>query len=128
MSASAADVLNFAAEIASLRERVEQLDVQLAGCLVAAEGPTFGGEPAKQGDYGWSLAYQRTLDLHRRCQEAEAAPRAPEAGLREAQWNRARAWAEQAGECVVCGAEVCRGVAHNNGCVFLAAAPGGVGG
>lgn len=52
---------------------LEQVRVQLAGCLVAAEGGT--NDPAKQGDYGWSLAYQRTLDLRRAhdAQDAEIA-------------------------------------------------------
>lgn len=41
----------------------EQLQVQLAGCLTAAEGATKS--PAKIGDYGWSLAYEKTLLLRR---------------------------------------------------------------
>ena len=45
-----------------LKAQVEQLDVQLAGCLTAAEG-MCGDNPPKQGDYGWSLAFQKTLDL-----------------------------------------------------------------
>lgn len=40
---------------------LEQAYVQLAGCLTAAEGAIR--EPAKQGDYGWSLAYQKVLEL-----------------------------------------------------------------
>lgn len=44
-------------------EELEQLRVQLAGCLTAAEGCIF--TPAVKGDYGWSLAYQRVLDLRR---------------------------------------------------------------
>ena len=52
------------AEREDLRGRVEQLQVQLAGCLIAAEGATK--DPAKQGDYGWSPAYQAVLDLRRR--------------------------------------------------------------
>jgi hypothetical protein len=53
-----------ASEIRRLRKdsaNLEQCRVQLAGCLTAAEG-CFQA-PAKQGDYGWSLAYQTTLDL-----------------------------------------------------------------
>ncbi len=46
-----------------------QLQVQLAGCLTAAEGHT--SDPAKHGDYGWSLAYQRTLDLYARFERAQ---------------------------------------------------------
>ncbi len=43
---------------------VEQLRVQLAGCLTAAEG--FTKKPAKQGDYGWSVAYQKVLELRKK--------------------------------------------------------------
>ncbi len=45
-------------------EVIEQLRVQLAGCLTAAEG--FTKNPAKQGDYGWSVAYQKVLELRKR--------------------------------------------------------------
>jgi hypothetical protein len=41
---------------------LEQVRVQLAGCLTAAEGSTK--DVAVSGQYGWSLAYQRTLDLY----------------------------------------------------------------
>ena len=44
-----------------LRTAMEQLRVQAAGCLGAAEGATW--EPASPQDYGWSLAYQKTLEL-----------------------------------------------------------------
>lgn len=37
-------------------------EVQLAGCLMAAEGVGME-QAAKKGDYGWTLAYQKTLDL-----------------------------------------------------------------
>ncbi|MFA6270761.1 MAG: hypothetical protein WC657_06175 [Candidatus Paceibacterota bacterium] len=40
---------------------LEQLRVQLAGCGAAALGATK--DPAKQGDYGWSAAYQDVLNL-----------------------------------------------------------------
>jgi predicted HAD superfamily Cof-like phosphohydrolase len=42
---------------------VEELRVQLAGCLVAAEGGTSPDVVAHKNEYGWSLAYQQTLDL-----------------------------------------------------------------
>jgi len=48
---------------------LEQARVQLAGCLTAAEGAIR--EPAKQGDYGWSLAYQRVLELRAKITELE---------------------------------------------------------
>ena len=44
-----------------LRERVDQLEVQLAGCLTVAAGNPQ--EHSEQGEYGWSPAYQATLDL-----------------------------------------------------------------
>ena len=43
------------------QEAVEQLQVQLAGCSVAALGGT--NNPVKEGDYGWSPAYQDCLDM-----------------------------------------------------------------
>ena len=43
----------------------EQLRVMLASCLTAAEGGTRPPVVAKQGDYGWSPAYQAVLDLRR---------------------------------------------------------------
>jgi len=46
---------------ADLNEQIEQFRVQLAGVSVAAMGGTKN--VAVQGDYGWSLAYQDTLDL-----------------------------------------------------------------
>ena len=57
------------AATAALRKELEQAQVQLAGCLTAAEGGT--SDPAKQGDYGWSLAYQKTLDLRTRLDAAQ---------------------------------------------------------
>jgi hypothetical protein len=46
-----------------LRENCEQLQVQLAGCGVAACGGTAEPSIAVKGMYGWSPAYQDTLDL-----------------------------------------------------------------
>ena len=43
------------------RAEAEQWRVRCAGCLTAAEGHT--SDPANDGDYGWTLAYQRTLEL-----------------------------------------------------------------
>ncbi len=45
-------------------DEVEQLRVQLAGVLTAADGATLN--PAVQGQYGWSPAYQAVLELRRR--------------------------------------------------------------
>lgn len=47
--------------VVQAENELEQSRVQLAGCLTAAEG--HNSDPAKQGDYGWSLAYQKTLEL-----------------------------------------------------------------
>lgn len=45
---------------------IDRLRTQLAGCLTAAEGATK--DPVKQGDYGWSKAYQAVLEL---CKERD---------------------------------------------------------
>lgn len=50
-------------EVVSLRQDVEQLRVQLAGCLAAADGAT--NDPAVEHSYGWSVAYQHVLELRK---------------------------------------------------------------
>jgi hypothetical protein len=64
----ASDVDDAVKQVRTLYERAEKAEkeleqsrVQLAGCLTAAEG--WNRNPAKQGDYGWSLSYQKTLEL-----------------------------------------------------------------
>lgn len=47
----------------ALGERAGQAEVQLAGCGCAALG--WSTSPAKQGDWGWSPAYDDTLLLRR---------------------------------------------------------------
>lgn len=54
----------------STLEDLDQARVQLAGVLTAAEGYTQ--DPAKRGDWGWSLPYQKTLELRQRLDANEA--------------------------------------------------------
>lgn len=49
-------------ELSALRADAEQLRVQLAGCLCAAEG--LFAERAVKGDYGWSLPYEIMVQVH----------------------------------------------------------------
>jgi hypothetical protein len=44
-----------------MASEVEQLEVQLAGCMTAALG--WAKDPPKRGDYGWSPAFQDVLNL-----------------------------------------------------------------
>lgn len=57
------------------KKELEQLLVQLGGCLTAAEGATKN--PAKRGDYGWSPAYQAVLDLRLKYEELIKHPGLP---------------------------------------------------
>ena len=52
-------------QLREANRQVEQLQVQIAGCLTAAEGATDPEQVAKRGDYGWSEAYEQTLQLRR---------------------------------------------------------------
>ena len=45
-----------------LRADIDQWQVQLAGCLTAAEG-WAGNNPPKPGDWAWSPAFQAVLSL-----------------------------------------------------------------
>ena len=54
-------------------QEVEQLRVQLAGCLTAAEGHMRGNNRASQGDYGWTPAYQAVLELREKWEGAAQA-------------------------------------------------------
>ncbi len=56
-------------EIEELKNQNERLTVQLAGCLTAAEGHISEQHLAKEGDYGWSLAYQKVLELRRKYED-----------------------------------------------------------
>lgn len=57
-----ANELRQAIEAAQHRVQVDQLRVQLAGCLTAAEG---WGQQCFAGDYGWSPAYQAVIELRK---------------------------------------------------------------
>ncbi len=58
------------AELARLRAELEQARVQLAGCLCASEG-TGDADKVKQGDYAWTPALQRTVELRAALASAE---------------------------------------------------------
>lgn len=53
------------------RERLEQTEVQLAGCMTAASGWSQT-KPAVKGDYGWSPAYEEVLQLRRHFDECRS--------------------------------------------------------
>jgi hypothetical protein len=56
-------------EIDKANAEIGQLQTQLGGCLLAAEGGTSEPQRAHPGDYGWSKAYQAVLDLRLRYEE-----------------------------------------------------------
>lgn len=62
------EVAKLEAEIAALRARCEQTDVQLAGCATAAQG--WAKEPPQPGDYGWSASFQEVLNLRQKWESA----------------------------------------------------------
>ncbi len=45
----------------AVKDLLEQREVQLAGVLTAAEGGI--SDPAKEDEYGWSVPYQKVLEL-----------------------------------------------------------------
>ena len=48
-----------------LRAEIDQWQVQLAGCLTAAEGWAGQKNPPKPGDWAWSPAFHAVLSLRR---------------------------------------------------------------
>lgn len=56
--------------INELRAELDQARVQLAGCLCAAEG-TGDADKVKQGDYAWTPALQKAVELRAALAEAE---------------------------------------------------------
>lgn len=53
--------------LAAEKKRVEELELQVAACLAAATGWTMPGRSEipdlKQGDFGWSEAFERTREM-----------------------------------------------------------------
>ena len=52
-------------------DKIEHLQVQLAGCGVAAQGGTSPDMIAQKGAYGWSPSYQDVLDLSNKYNKLE---------------------------------------------------------
>lgn len=44
-------------KLSKLKDELDHTRVQLAGCLVAAEGNATGENDCEKGDYGWSAAF-----------------------------------------------------------------------
>jgi len=51
-------------------KELERARVQLAGCLIAAEGNATGWNDCREGDYGWSLAFGVVKELRRKWDNA----------------------------------------------------------
>ena len=66
------------AELEAAKAELEQERVRLASCLIAAEGGTK--DIVKQGDYGWSPAYQATLNLQAELERVRGELQSAEAG------------------------------------------------
>lgn len=62
------------------KDEAERLQVQLAGCLTAAEGAK---QSVYAGDYGWSPAYQSVIELRKLYDNAQQSVH-PTLGIRAA--------------------------------------------
>lgn len=99
-------IARMADTIAALGAEAERLRVQLAGCLVAADGWTGPCTPDGEGSYGWSPAFERVRQIR---QELDLAREA----LRAVQW---------AGES---GCPLCDGSPHHASDCLVGQALGG---
>src|SRR5262249_49015286 len=75
------------AENAALREQLEQEQVRLAGCMIAATGLPSNVARMKSSDYGWSPAFEAVAALRQRAEAAEKERDAAHESLRSlASW------------------------------------------
>lgn len=79
-------------------DEAEQLQVQLAGCSVAALGWAKDEQEAKPGDYGYSQSYQDVVDLRKKYEEKLAEnPDSDKVQALEKELSEAKTLAEDAG-------------------------------
>ena len=55
--------ISFLQDYQKLKEEIDRLRVQLAGCGAAALGYATGKNAIKKGSYGWSASFQDVVDL-----------------------------------------------------------------
>ena len=60
--------------IRALEDQREQLQVQLAGCGVAALGYATGKNSCNEGDYGWSASFDDVMRLRKKYEYLLSAP------------------------------------------------------
>jgi hypothetical protein len=87
---------DIAAKAKEREERIEQLECQLAGCDIAAMGwadKNPDSPPPKQGDWGWSPAFQSVLELRQKWE----AQREHDAKIRREAFDQILAFAQSRG-------------------------------